>query len=358
MKFKNNYKQKNKIKKKQNFYGNFSSGASFAGMDKIYFSNKNLNHIKKEIKKNIKKMNISKDELRDKIIMNVGSGRECLGFLQYRPKKIYHYDISQTNIQNFKKIIKKLNLKNLIISRQLDLSRNKLPKNKFDFIYLHGIIQHVDFVNIGVKNLCTSLKKDGLMWFYFYRPGSLNIFLGSLQRFLVKKTSIKYFLKEVKKKHLNNFIDGIMDDVFVPNRQLFYPTNYNSFLKKNNCKIIGNTYLKNMTKKIDFCKFHASVVFFVKKKSGKKLNIQKDNSHLKRSFGANVLDSKLYKDKNIVKILKYVEKINLNDKKKIIQLIVKIEKVKESIAKKFFMNKKLSINEYTNYIYKIKNILK
>ena len=342
----------------KNFYGYYSSGRSFNKMEKKKFSKKNIFYITKIIKKNLKKMSITGNDLKNKTIMNVGSGLEILGLLKFKPKKIFHYDISEKNVKIFKKTIKRLNLQNKIVSWKFDISKNKLPKNKFDLIYLHGVIQHVDFVEKGVQNLCSSLKKDGYMWFYFYRPGSLNIFLGSLQRFIIKKININYFIKMLKDKYSKNFVDGIIDDTFVPNRQLFYPMDYSNVLKKNNCKIIGNTFLKSMSKKVDFCNFHQSVVFFVKKKQSKKLKKFNEDRYLKRGFDVNVLDKKLYKDKNIVDIIKYVEKINLNDKKKIIQLIVEFEKIKDLITEKYFINKKLNKKEYFNYIYRIKNLVK
>ena len=81
-----------------NFYGKFSTGSSFDGMHKNFYSKKNILYISRLINKNLKKMGIKKNFLKDKIIMNVGSGRESLALLNYNPKKIFHYDISNTNI--------------------------------------------------------------------------------------------------------------------------------------------------------------------------------------------------------------------------------------------------------------------
>ena len=136
-----------------NFYGKHSSGASFEKMDDDFFNKKNILITSKLIKKNLKKMSITNNDLKDKTIMNVGSGREALGLLSFKPKEIFHYDISHYNIIRFKKYIKTNNLNRIIKSRRLDLSKNSLPRKKFDFIYLHGIIQHVDHVDKAVKNL-------------------------------------------------------------------------------------------------------------------------------------------------------------------------------------------------------------
>ena len=205
----------------KNFYGIHSSGAGFEKMGQNFFGKENISITNKIIKKNLKKMSITKNDLENKIIMNVGSGRESLGFLDYKPKKIFHYDISHQNIKRFNQYIKINNLKKKIKSNQLDLSKNNLPRKKFDFIYLHGIIQHVDHIDKALKNLILSMKLNGKMWFYFYRPGSFNVFLGSLQRKLLKNIKIKTFKKFLERKVERNFLDGIMDDCYVPNRQLF-----------------------------------------------------------------------------------------------------------------------------------------
>ena len=327
----------------ENFYGKHSSGASFEKMDDNFFNKKNILITSKIIKKNLKKMSITNNDLKDKTIMNVGSGREALGLLSFKPKEIFHYDISHYNIKRFKKYIKTNNLNRIIKSKRLDLSKNSLPRKKFDFIYLHGIIQHVDHVDKAVKNLILSMKLNGKMWFYFYRPGSLNVFLGSLQRKLLKKIKISKFQNYLQKKFKRNFIDGIMDDCYVPNRQLFYPTNYNKNFKKNFVINIGNTFLKNYSHKVDFLNYHESVVFFLKKKRDiSKVSI----NGLNKSRQENVLKKILYKNKKHYDILKIIS----NEKKikkdiDIFRIVVKLELIKIKIKNIFYKNHKLKQQE-------------
>ena len=212
----------------KNFFGKYTKGSSFISSksDNDHFSDLNINKVKKNILKNLKKMGIKKKDLFGKVIMNVGSGREALGFLQFNPKMIYHYDISSINIRDFKNEISKKSINKYIKTKQLDLSKDKLPTEKFDFIYLHGIIQHVSHVGLAIINLSNSLKTNGKIWFYFYRPGSLSILLGSIQRFLLKNIKINKFYKELKRSNNMYYIHSVMDDCYVPNRQLFYPNQY------------------------------------------------------------------------------------------------------------------------------------
>ena len=328
----------------ENFYGKYSSGSTLKKMDKDFFSKKNITIVSKLIKKNLKKMSITNNDLENKVIMNVGSGRETLGFIKFKPKKIFHYDISHYNIKRFKRYIKTNNLNRMINSQRFDLSKNNLPRKKFDFIYLHGIIQHVDHVDKAIKNLILSMKLNAKMWFYFYRPGSLNVFLGSLQRKLLKKIKMKKFQKFLENRFDKNFIDGIMDDCYVPNRQLFYPVVYNKNFKRNSLINFGNTYLKNYSHKVDFLNYHESVVFFLKKKKDiSKISIK----GLNKSKQENVLRKILYKNKKYFDIFNLVniEKKIKNDTDRF-NFVIKLEIIKNKITNIFFKKYKLTREDF------------
>ena len=110
----------------------------------------------------------------------------------------------------------------------MDLSRNKLPKEKFDFIYLHGIIQHTDHPGKTLENLIYSLKTSGKMWFFFSRGGTLIRFIGEMQRRIAKFLKIDDFnlaLKTIEQALFKNnkFSNRIMDNIFVPNQNTFIP---------------------------------------------------------------------------------------------------------------------------------------
>ena len=96
----------------------------FEKMDDNFFNKKNILITSKLIKKNLKRMSITNNDLRDKTIMNVGSGREVLGLLRFKPKEIFHYDISRYNIKRFKKYIKTNNLNRII--KSIDVSFKKV----------------------------------------------------------------------------------------------------------------------------------------------------------------------------------------------------------------------------------------
>ena len=291
--------------------------------------------------------------------MNVGSGREALGLMQFNPKKIYHYDISYSNIETFQKILVSKKLEENIISRQLDLSVDKLPSSTFDFIYLHGIIQHVNDVSKAMKNLSNSLSENGFMWFYFYRPGSFAILLGSLQRFLLKETDINFFKDFLKNNCSYEFANGILDDCYVPNRHLFYPRDYIKFLENKDIQIYGDSFLVDKKKNYDFEKFHQSVIFFAKKSS--KLQ-QKDTpcTSLDPINEVDVLDTIHYKKEHkILEILRLIKTKDLTQSDDINKLVLEIEMIKLDFAKNIFKNmsvEKKYVNSTLNNIISHLNI--
>ena len=193
---------------------------------------------------------------------------------------------------------------------------------------------------------------------YFYRPGSFINLLIMIQRFLVKKININDFCKKLDKQKYNfRFKDGIMDDCFVPNIQFFYPKDYLEYLRKLNFEIFGANLYTRTSKKYDFHKFHASVIFFLKKISNKKIS-NKYKDYLSPSDNIDVLDHKIYnKNKKIKDILKMLYKneseiIDDNFKK-----VIMIQKLKINITKKYFDSYFLNKAYVSNTLEKVKKIL-
>lgn len=337
--------------KLQNFFGNYSSGANaIVDNNRLnysdYFNSKFLDPYKIEIKKNVSRMKLKPRDLRNKNIMNIGTGREALAFLQFKPKYVYHYDISRYQVGRMKAFIKKKKLGHLISSKQLDLSKNPLPKNKFDFIYLHGIIQHTDHPGKTLANLLYSLKTSGHMWFFFSRSGTLIRFIGEIQRRLTKFLNIDDFYAAMKiiENALfqdNKFSDSIMDSSFVPNQTLFTPDPYIKFLKENNIKIYGDSLLfKNIKQKVDHIKFHEAVILFVKKMRPTK-NIKKSLiENLSPKKAVNQLDLKNYK--NNKKIREIINTFN--------KLEPKLKKNPQAAFALVYFLEKLKIRHYNEYL--------
>ena len=77
---------------------------------------KYLKYRKKIIKKNLKELNISKNNLKNSSVMDIGTGIQTVAFNELGAKKIFHYDLNQ-------KAGKKLKVLNIDIIR---LNQKKL----------------------------------------------------------------------------------------------------------------------------------------------------------------------------------------------------------------------------------------
>ena len=334
------------------FYGNYSSGAgAIVNNNKLdysdYFNKIVLKKYKTEIKKNMKRFGFKKSDLKNKCLMNVGTGVEALSFRQFKPKHIYHYDISEFQVNRLKKYIKKNKLNKYISSKRLDLSRDKLPKEKFDFIYLHGIIQHTDHPGKTLENLIYALKKKGKMWFFFNRAGTLIRFIGEMQRRITSFLKIDDFylaMKTIEQALFkdNKFSDSIMDNSYVPNQNTFVPKIYLEFLKNNHIKVFGDSLLfKKNKKNVDHIQFHESVILFLEKmKSTPKIKKKYvDSLSPKKMFKE--LDTRNYKDKNIKTIIKLFQKLEK-----------KLKKNPQSAFAFCYNLEKLKVKYYTQYLNK------
>ena len=66
--------------------------------------------------------------------------------------------ISKANVLRLKAYIKEKNLKN-ITTLQKDIVKGELPKEEFDLVYTHGIVQHFSHTGKGLFKIIKSLNQ-------------------------------------------------------------------------------------------------------------------------------------------------------------------------------------------------------
>ena len=288
-------------------------------------------------------MKLDIKKIKDYTLMNIGTGRESLALLNYNPKIIYHYDISKDNIVKFKKYLKKNEIKK-IISRNCDIVNYKLPSNKFDLIYTHGVVQHFSNPEKGILNCINSLKVGGVFWLYFYRSGTFQHFVNSMIRTFTKKIEIKNFYKYLllknKTKSTNLFISALMDSAFVDYYNLYHPKSFLNFIKNSGLRVINSSKLSPYKDKVNH-RLHPSTILICKKTKEKFLN--KKLNILTKKKSIDQLDINLYSKKKDIYIRETLYSF-FKFKKKFINLNY-IDKY-QVIIKLFDINMK----SYNNYI--------
>ena len=186
----------------------------------------------KQVSLDLERIGVKKDL--DKIsIMDVGTGRQALALYAMGAKKITHYDISYTNVKEFSHYTKLNNIP--IDSYHEDIcNRNFNNNEKFDFIYLQGIIQHVKDAYMAIENLSKASHLNSKMWFYNYQAGPLNhLYVEVLRKVLPNNINYEDLILKLKKYNLSaKNIDTIVDDLGCTFRNLISNDSYKKALEK------------------------------------------------------------------------------------------------------------------------------
>ena len=298
------------------FYGNYS----FGNIYNFLLDKKKISEFKKIIYQDLKNGKIN-DSLKDKIIMDVGTGRQSLALSLLGAKKVYHYDISSEHVARFKSILKHKFSKLNIVSENKNIVKDSLPIEKFDIVFLNGIIQHFSSVQDGLLNCANSVKVGGRIWCYFYRSGTFRWFIVEM----IRKIAIYIHLSDFFKSSsiLYNYgntsspiVSEIMDDLYVPFINLYTPKQYINFMTELGFKVHQKVNIKNLSD-VDHSNHHSSVIVF------EKINKTPNLKRIKRKFLLNKKNS-----------INQLDKKNYTKNSEIYNCIVLFEKVFKKITKK------------------------
>ena len=183
------------------------------------------NNSQKYIKESLKIMKLSQNQLKNKKVFNIGTGREAKVFANYGAS-VVHVDLGKDTVTELKKW-KKKNKKD-IQTFSADINNFDLGIEKFDIIFLSGIYQHLENPAKCLIKFINALKKNGLMYMGFYRSGEFKYFIVDAIRFLINKKQLN------KIRNINSIIhcfcqlnhyqsSRVMDDFFVPYKHNFHP---------------------------------------------------------------------------------------------------------------------------------------
>ena len=297
------------------FYGAYSHGNIYYQLN----SKKGLNYAKKYTFYDLKKAKISKKDLKNMKVMNVGNGREAIALSLLGAKSVDHFDISLEHIKRTSKLVKSLKINN-VSSTPRNLCKKKLKENIYDFVYLNGIVHHFSNTSYGLKNCSRSVKLGGKIWVYFYRSGSFRWFVCSMIRKILTADQLKSFFFSTSNvfshgKTNNVYTSRIMDDFFAPYIHLYEPKEYISFMEALGFKLIAKKNLKSF-KQIDHLNCHHSGILVFKRikniEAEKETNnLLTPNNHVDQ-LNPNSYDSKSAKDS--IKYFKKFEKLTKKNK--------------------------------------------
>jgi ubiquinone/menaquinone biosynthesis C-methylase UbiE len=290
-------------------YGKYSFGNEY----NYLLSDKSLNKSRKIIKADLVKAGVLK-KIRNFKILDVGTGRQSLILSKLGAKSIEHFDISYDHVKRFQQILKNRFSQYDIKSQNADLTKFKLKKEYYDFVYLNGIVHHFENVHEGLYNCSNSLKIGGRIWCYFYRSGTFKWFVCSMIRKLIKNIDVEDAFKSLSiyfgKGETSNYTVGrIMDDFFVPHIHLFSANQYIDYMKDLGFKMVGNDNAYPLDD-INHTKLHhsATIVFEKIKLTPSKSKISQKKC-LTGKNTVNQLNEKYYRKSKILECIKEFKKI-------------------------------------------------
>jgi len=227
-------------------YGKYSLGTgswikkeTYKFIGQNIYTSEIIDTYKTQILRDLCRMKIQ-NHIKNMNVLDVGTGRQALAFCDLGVKKVDLYDISKNNIRNFKKFNK--NYSKIINSYCMDIGSDSFFKinKKYDLIYLHGVIQHVENPIKVIRNLSLKLEVNGFLWFYHYQLGSFETILSYLVKFLVNKSNlnIDYIYKNLSDRLEKKDLDGILDTIGCDYMHLLPNKFYLKVLKYYGFKII------------------------------------------------------------------------------------------------------------------------
>ena len=267
---------------RRDVYGRYSpgSGAILANPDQVWRALADpevLASYDKSMRSDLAKSGIALSRLADWHVMDVGTGRQAITFLNFGAKQVSHFDISEDNVARVREYAAG-SVGDRLESTCCDLVETNLGVERFDFVYLNGIIQHFSNVGRGLANCIRALKQDSYLWLYFYRSGTFDNFVLYMLRDLaygsnVASDNVKmrdyfvasrlFFSSDVKPNYLTSIF---MDGVFTRFAQLFTPAAYFEFARACDLDVVSTSGLDPLGREVDHVFARAATVVTLRKK--------------------------------------------------------------------------------------------
>src|SRR5262245_20319612 len=196
-------------------------------------------------------------------VMDVGTGRQALAFLNMGAQRVSHFDISSENVARVEAHIAVHGLAKRLDTICCDLVETDLGRARFDFIYLNGIAQHFSDVGRGLVNCIRALKPGGLLWLYFYRSGSFDQFFVYMLRNLVGGSNVAvdaaltrdhyaaarlFFAPDARDNYLTSIY---MDGVFTRYAHLYTVETYLDFARDCGLEVVSSSGLDPLGCSVD-----------------------------------------------------------------------------------------------------------
>jgi len=297
-------------------YYNLSWGPLFRGTktDSNKPTKDHDNSAEKYILESLDIMKIKKKDLKNKRILDVGTGRQAR-FFGMNGADVDHVDIAKDSVLALKKFAKDNKVK--INSTNSDIADHDLPKNEYDIIFLMGIYQHIRTPAHALVKFINALKPGGIMYMGFYRSGEFKYFIVDTIRYLIKES----MMSEIRE--LNSILSGfnelnhyqnsrVMDDFYVPCKHNFHPNDIISDIELIGGKVFhfDNDFRDYSHDGHAYFSVGGDRIYITKEKKTD-MNLEQIDNKLKTKIGKNQLFEIYYKKESILKNIEIIKRIKV-----------------------------------------------
>ena len=305
------------MNERRDVYGHYSlgSGAILPNPDRVWSALADpevLTGYDKSMRSDLAKSGIALSCLADWHVMDVGTGRQALTFLNLGAKRVSHFDISEENVARVHNYSAGAAADRLQ-STCCDLVEIDLGVEKFDFVYLNRIVQHFSNVGRGLANCIRALKPGGYLWLYSYRSETFDNFVLYMLRDLAYGSNVAsdqammrdyfvasrlFFSLDVRPNYLTSIF---MDGIFTRYAQLFTPATYLEFARACEFEVVSTSGLDPLGREVDHVFARAATVMTLrKKKTISDADLLNAARLLSPTVAVNQLDPDLYTDPEIL----------------------------------------------------------
>ena len=218
------------------------------------------------LKNELNQFGKKEDFLKNKTILDIGTGFQGLVALEMGAKKVIHIDINSSQINKIKKFIKlykKANYSKKIIHHKVNLSNFDVQKiGSYDIVIMFGIINHLSQPIKTLKKLQEKLNNKGQILIRAYDGKSTTRKVINSLRQYSKNIDRKIFINEYYRKYKKISLTSLqladaLDDLYSPIVNNFSFTDKSLILKK---KIKYDENLRFIINK-EFCNFDKIIHF-------------------------------------------------------------------------------------------------
>lgn len=189
-----------------------------------------LQKYRRRIHSELANFGIPVQQLRDKTVLDIGSGWQAIVFRELGCRQVYHLDINPKHVEFLKAYIAEHHIEN-IVSEQADISASLGSSANIDLAFVAGVYHHLQDREGFIYGLLPNMAANSDILFRVYRAGTWSRWLVSALRIAsASRLSPKHLLSAYRLLHPygqdNQFVGDMIDDLLTPQWMAFHPRQF------------------------------------------------------------------------------------------------------------------------------------